>query len=502
MVGIYARQSVDKKDSISIETQIAECQKELSEGENFQVYSDRGCSGKNTNREQFQSMMEDVKQGRISKVIVYKVDRISRAIIDFAGIMSDFDKFHVDFISRNEKFDTTTPIGRAMLTIIMVFAQLERETIQQRITDNYYARAEQGFYLGGRQPFGFTLAKTELNGKKTSMYVPKEDEIEVLKMLYKKYGEDGQTLNPLVGWLNSEPIRQLSGKQWSGAMLSRILRNPIYVQADAEVYSYLENKGAHMNDSIADFKEQKGCYVYGNKGDRTSSKFADLSKSFVTLALHDGVIPADLWLTCQRKLDGNKQIKNMGKGSYSWLSGSLWCKYCGYSITAVCGKGKSLYLTCGGRKNKVCYERKRVIRINEVESIVEKELLNYIKQLSVQAGQIQDATPDTEINQLKIEICLIDEKVSTYMEKVLSAGDALMALISTEIDKLDKERKKLVAQLETKKFENMRPDTSSLDLQECVRLWSQYNREERKALAKIFIKKVNISDEEIEVVFY
>lgn len=151
---IYARQSVDKKDSISIETQIELCKREFQGGV-CKEYFDKGYSGKNTERPMFQQMISDIRQGKISKVIVYKLDRISRSVLDFANIWGLFSEYKVEFVSCNERFDTSTPMGRAMLNIAMVFAQLERETIQNRILDAFVSRSEKGLYTGGRLPFGF-----------------------------------------------------------------------------------------------------------------------------------------------------------------------------------------------------------------------------------------------------------------------------------------------------------------------------------------------------------
>ena len=134
---IYARQSVDRKDSISIESQIEFCKYELRGG-NFKDYKDKGFSGKNTDRPHFQELMADIRQGLIRRVVVYKLDRISRSILDFATMMELFQEYNVEFVSSTEKFDTSTPMGRAMLNICIVFAQLERETIQKRVTDAYY----------------------------------------------------------------------------------------------------------------------------------------------------------------------------------------------------------------------------------------------------------------------------------------------------------------------------------------------------------------------------
>lgn len=121
MIAIYARQSVEKKDSISIESQIEYAKREVF-SEDFKIYQDSGYSGKNTNRPAFHEMMADVQSGRIEKVVVYRLDRISRSILDFADFINILESNHISFVSATEKFDTSTPMGRAMLYIIVVFA--------------------------------------------------------------------------------------------------------------------------------------------------------------------------------------------------------------------------------------------------------------------------------------------------------------------------------------------------------------------------------------------
>ena len=115
---IYARQSVDKKDSISIESQIEFCKYELKGG-NCKEYTDKGYSGKNTDRPKFQELVRDIKRGLIAKVVVYKLDRISRSILDFANMMELFQQYNVEFVSSTEKFDTSTPMGRAIFLKII-----------------------------------------------------------------------------------------------------------------------------------------------------------------------------------------------------------------------------------------------------------------------------------------------------------------------------------------------------------------------------------------------
>ena len=194
---LYARQSVEKTDSISIESQLEYCRFE-THGNAYKEYTDRGYSGKNTKRPAFEEMMDDIKNGIISRVIVYKLDRISRSILDFENMIDLFQKYHVEFVSSTEHFDTSTPIGRAMLNICIVFAQLERETIQKRITDAYYSRCRRGFYMGGRIPYGFSKTDTVIDGIRTSMYVPVPEEAAQIRLMYSLYADSGHSLSDIV----------------------------------------------------------------------------------------------------------------------------------------------------------------------------------------------------------------------------------------------------------------------------------------------------------------
>ena len=117
---LYGRQSIEKKDSISVESQLEYCRYE-THGDPYIEYADRGFSGKNTNRPDFEKMMNDIRAGKIKRVIVYKLDRISRSILDFANMMEVFQEYHVEFVSSTEKFDTSTPIGIFDIRVAMSF---------------------------------------------------------------------------------------------------------------------------------------------------------------------------------------------------------------------------------------------------------------------------------------------------------------------------------------------------------------------------------------------
>ena len=212
MNAIYARQSVDRADSISIESQIEFCQYEMR-GEQYKVYTDRGYSGKNTDRPAFAEMMNDIESGVIGKVVVYKLDRISRSILDFSNMMEKFGKHRVEFVSTTEKFDTSSPMGRAMLNICIVFAQLERETIQKRVADAYYSRSQKSFYMGGRVPYGFRLIPRPLMVSRLPCMRSTPEEAEQVRLIYELYSKPECSYGDIIRYFQAHGILK-NGKPW------------------------------------------------------------------------------------------------------------------------------------------------------------------------------------------------------------------------------------------------------------------------------------------------
>ena len=288
---IYARQSIDKADSISIESQLEYCRYE-TRGEPCLTFFDKGYSGKNMERPGFQQMLGAIREGKIKRVICYKLDRCSRSILDFSNLMEQLQKYGVEFVSCTEKFDTSTPMGRAMLSICIVFAQLERETIQQRVADAYHARSRKGFYMGGRVPFGYRLEPYILDGKRTARYVVEESEAKILKYLFREYAAPLTSLADLVEKLEAAGIRhpRKESGQWIRENVGRMLRNPIYVRADGAVYGYFRDQGAEIYNPREDYIGVNGCYLYKQNNGK-----------LLVLAPHEGIVDSEVWLRCRNK---------------------------------------------------------------------------------------------------------------------------------------------------------------------------------------------------------
>jgi DNA invertase Pin-like site-specific DNA recombinase len=500
MDAVYARQSVDKKDSISIESQIEFCKKEII-NEEYRIYTDKGYSGANINRPAFEDMIHDIKMGSIDRVVVYKLDRISRSLLDFAHIIETFNKYKVEFISQTEKFDTSNSIGRAMLSIVMVFAQLERETIAQRVKDNYYQRGKTGLYLGGIPPIGFNKVETFFSGKKTYMFEEDKEKAKLVKKIFDMYSKEDKSFGLIAREINHQGMKTNMGNNWTSCSVGRLIRNPVYVQADADVYMYLKDKGAVMNNDISEFTGENGCMVYGERKAISTSKFTDLSNNFATLALHKGIINAEQWLKCQYKADENKYLKNSGRGTHSWLSGLMKCGYCGYAVSVVKSNNENVdYINCSGRKMGFCDGRKKVIHLCDIEKITEIKLLEKIKTLKNEFNIKLNSNPG-QVNEIKMKLAKVEESIKKLVDSLLTFNEISSHYINEKISELDNKKKLLLNEISKMTFESNSQKINKKDLAEYLSNWDNYRLEQKKSVAKALIEKVIITDGQIEIIF-
>lgn len=315
-IEIYARKSVFREDSISIDSQIEMCKFEAG-GEECLIYSDNGYSGKNTPRPEYQKMIQDIINKKIHKVIVYKLDRISRSILDFSKMMDLFQIYCVDFVSATEHFDTSSPMGRAMLNICIVFAQLERETIQQRVIDAYASKSKKGFYMGGKIPYGYKKVPITIGGVKTSMYESETNETEDIRLIYKLYSDPVTPLGDVIHELNTRDINvNRRGHVWNTARLSEIMRNPIYTFADINIYRFFKKQKSNIINSPEEFNGETSLYLFS--GSNKNRKTWDLSNQNLVIAPHKGIVDSEAWLACRKKFLLIIRLKHVSPKTHSY----------------------------------------------------------------------------------------------------------------------------------------------------------------------------------------
>lgn len=435
---IYGRQSVDREDSISIESQIEYCQYETRGGA-YKVFQDKGYSGKNTDRPQFQEMLAAIRRGEVKRVICYKLDRISRSILDFATMMAEFQEHEVEFVSCTEKFDTSTPMGRAMLNICIVFAQLERETIQMRVTDAYISRSRKGFYMGGRIPYGYRKEPFMIEGKKTSHYVIVPEEAEVVKLVYNLYADPQTSYGDIVKYLEENGIANTRRKDgaWNRTRIADMIKNPVYVKADLDLYRFYKDQGTNLHNSPEDYIGVFGCYLYSDKS--AGRKQCHLEGQHIVLAPHEGIVSSDIWLKARMKCLNNKQVQIPYFGCNTWLIGKVKCGKCGYALTIRKCKLKTRtrrYFICSKRMNTNKCSGVGGIDADLFEPFILEQMKDHVKEIDSLSSQTR-IRENPKILELNIKVEALSDEIGKLLDKIADANDILMDYINKRVKELD-----------------------------------------------------------------
>lgn len=331
-VRVSTKYQVDK-DSLPLQRKkLKEYCKMLDIGD-YKIFEDDGYSAKNTDRPNFQKMMDCIRKGDYTHLIVWKVDRVSRNLLDFATMYKELKERKVTFISLNEQFDTSTPIGGAMLKIILIFAELEREMTSERVTAVMLDRAENGLWNGNRPPLGYVL------DRQTMLLSPDPDEKEIVKMIYDLY-EKLKSCRKVARFLQQNSISPKFNDEWRPEYIRRTLRNTVYIGT----YTYNRYE------------------FHGNK--RPENEWIIKENN------HPAIISRDQFDRCNEILDKNaitRDVSELRQTKHIHVfGGKLACNLCGGTMNASKDKERenglrpSVY-RCGRRARQMDCDNKRMI---------------------------------------------------------------------------------------------------------------------------------------------
>ncbi|MCD6134364.1 MAG: recombinase family protein [Candidatus Omnitrophica bacterium] len=195
-------------------------------------YEDNGYTGANTNRPGLEKLLNDIKERKINMVIVYKLDRLSRSLVDFVGLLKVFEAYNVTFASVTQPIDTSSSTGKLMLHILSSFAEFERELISERTKDKMGAARKRGQWIGGRPPLGYDI------DKENRRLIINKEEANLIKQIFNLYLE-GNSLLKIVRILNDKGYRTKktitkNGRVYGGikfgvSHIHSIITNPLYI---------------------------------------------------------------------------------------------------------------------------------------------------------------------------------------------------------------------------------------------------------------------------------
>lgn len=521
-IAIYSRKSKFTGKGDSIENQVEMCKDYINRvysgsDNNFIIYEDEGFSGSTTNRPNFKRLLNDIKLKKIDTLVCYRLDRISRHVGDFSNTLDFLQQHNINFICIKEQFDTTTPIGRAMINVASVFSQLERETTAERIKDNMLEIAKNGKWTGGKLPFGYRSDKIEVmsdNGKvkKIPRLIINDNEAEIVRLLYSKYMELG-SLHKLEVFCTQNQIKSTSGIVFTLSTLQLILQNPIYVFSNKDVIYYLRSNNWSVygepdgvngiltyNKTESIKKDGKIIKQKKNKNDRIAA-----------VSNVPAIIDSDLWLNVQLQFDINKsKFPRLGKTNNALLTGKLICGCCGSNMILIHGRTSSVtgekfyYYTCSLKKKskmKLCNCK------NAKANVVEKYVLLFLKNIGLNKdlyeNEIINAYSDTSSieNNCDTESSLnklleSKEKQINNLVNLLSQDDAIVDILIDKIKVLKSECESINIKLQKVQDELLKQNTNICNIELISQLLNEcsvidtLSYERQKAIIDTFIDQV------------
>ncbi len=307
---IYTRKSTEhglEQEFNSLQNQEESCKAYIASQsfngwQYYKTYSDAAISGGTMDRPALKQMLDDMARGLVNTVVVYKVDRLSRSILDFHKMMQYFNKYNANFVSITQSFDTSTSMGKLTLNMLLSFAQFEREVASERVRDKIRASKAKGLWMGGNPPLGYDVVNKKL--------IPNAVEAANVRTLFEKYLEL-QSVNALTKYAVAHNIY---AKQWTTAKGITKGGRPI---AKMSMHRILRDR-TYIGQIV-------------NKTDNT-----------VAPGEHLAILPAELFDRVQVTLHNNANNKSQTHGSPNLLTGKLF-NHNGVRFTnqRTCGKGKT-----------------------------------------------------------------------------------------------------------------------------------------------------------------
>lgn len=531
---IYARKSRATEKGESIENQINRgislCE---LRGWGYIVFVDYDYSGKDTDRPDFEEMMKRIHKGELQYLVCYKLDRVSRSVSDFSNLIEELSRLDVAFISIKESFDTSTPMGRAMMYITAVFAQLERETIAERVRDNMIDRAKLGKWNGGPVPFGFDAQQEtiEYKGrhKKVSKLIVNDEESQIIGKFYDWYLESDGSIRACTFRANEEGYRTKNNALWSHNQMSRILQNPLYCIADQDAYDYFKNyTDVQIVDDPEDFDGTHGLMLYNRrKPHKKTTRKREQEEWILTIGEHQGIIPGRTFAKAQLKRSKNtSEAPRSGQSTRSPLAGLVRCGRCSASMSVFSSpkdskdksKGYFQYFNCLTKKQKsktLCDNGS--VRADLLEDLIVKHITGLLQDKSA-LQDILNATnsgiDDRRIpliakrNRMQNDIDSIDNEISNLVD-ALGKGILPELVIKRKYKELEDRRAKLQQEYRTVSNELDHGNIEVFDIEAMQQHLTSFSyayeylsMDEKKKLLQSIVKEIRIDRNKVTLTLY
>lgn len=523
--GIYARRTVNSEKSDSVQMQVEKCTQYLDmtrsgQIESITIYIDEGFSRRNTDRPDWQRMMQDVEDGLLDLIVVYRIDRVSGNMKDFTLFYSKIvDELEMQLISVREGIDSSlTLVGEAMAYLSAMMSTYEVKQDSIRSYDNSRNLAIHGFWFGGMPPVGYHAIPITVNGKVHKVLDIIPEDVAYKGKFVSIFLDNNLTLSGMQGFLKRAGIKTRNGKFFSTSQIYTILTAPQCVANTPEVYDFFEGLGCQMEQEYSSrdkWDGQHGILIFGRtterKGKHTSTPPEDW---LVCIGRHEPIMSGDTYLQIRKKLAEHTFVKDSTHPP-ELLRGVLRCK-CGnlmrtsykkkvdgsYSVWYFCHKrmlqGKEY---CDAKHIKAHLLNNKVLEIfKEIKSDPSTVDL-YVKKEERKEKYPPAAT-------LKSRERVLEEKLERLASTLaLNSESTATKYIIAEIERLDLELKECKKQLLLSAAEERRTNsdrkslaTKRQEIHALLENFDDFSMKEQNEIARTVLKECVWDGETLKIV--
>jgi hypothetical protein len=383
-----------------------------------------------------------------------------------------------------------------MLNICIVFAQLERESIQQRVTDAWHSRCQKGFKMGGKAPYGFRAEPYVMDGIRTKRLVSKPEEVAFVKLMYEMYVDPRMSLRDITRRLMAQGMKTYHGRPLSRATLSVMLRNPVYVIADLDIYDFFKSQGTEIVNGAEDFAGTNGCYYYQGKGNN-ENKHTHLQGQTLVLAPHEGFIPSDLWLQVRKKLMAGQIYQPARKARNSWLAGKIKCGNCGYALMTS-RANETLYFRCSLHNENHACPGCGTIKMRELESFIYGEMEKKLKGFKTLTNRKRAAKANPKLTAKQMELASVEGEIEKLIDSLTTAGATLVAYVNTRIEELDARRQTLMQEISALTLDAI-PSAQVATISDYLDDWGNVDFEDKQKVLDCMITRIRATSESVKI---
>jgi site-specific DNA recombinase len=438
-------------------------------------YDDGGFSGGNMDRPALNALIDDIRAGKIDCVVVYKVDRLSRSLLDFSRLIALFDEYQVSFVSVTQQFNTTTSMGRLTLNILLSFAQFEREIIGERIRDKKLLTARQGKYIGGQPKLGLDIVDRR--------YAINEHEAKLVRRIF-KLAVQLQSCQKIADTLNGEGIRSKvyntkTGKTFGGNLYSG--RSVYNILTDAKYIGQIVHKGVSYQ------------------------------------AEHQAIIAEDLFEQVRKILAANRTYTHEHQATrFAMLRRLVYCGECGSLVLPAWtnNHGREYrYYTCS-KKVKSGYKKCSLpsLPAGELEKIVVDQLRSLIRHPDVIAHTFREVCASSQSGPDATNVSRLEElrgrrhQAEQAARSLLNLNDPEGPFVQSELKRINGEMKLLGDSI--RGLESVPNSTRAVELSEVTKalqqldpVWEVLYPEEQSRVLELLVESVTVSKHSVDIHF-